>query len=142
MILPSVARYTWRMIRKAVFALIALSLVACGTSGAAGDVSSAARNVETYLLARVSSDTDQMITLSCAAWEPTARIEATSFKSLKARLEGVACTATANGNSAATVSCSGKILTTYNGEDRALDLSSKPFSSVLEGGEWRMCGYK
>ncbi len=128
-----------RIWRRIGLALVAMLLVACGSTG--GEVSGAARNIESYLQARVASDTDQMITLSCAAWEPTARIESTSFKSLKARLDGMTCTATADG-AAANVTCVGKILTTYNGEDRELNLADKSFRSVQEAGEWRMCGYK
>ena len=36
----------------------------------------------------------------------------------------------------------GKIVTRYNGESRDWRLDQRPFVSTLEGGEWRMCGYK
>lgn len=127
--------------QRAALAICAFALVACG-GGDAGDVSGAARNVEAYLQARVASNTDRMIALSCAAWEPTAKVESTSFKSLNARLEGVSCNATTSGSGTATVTCTGKVLTTYNGESRELNLADKPFSSVVESGEWRMCGYR
>jgi hypothetical protein len=131
-----------RQPRASVLVLTLLLLALVGCSSDAADVNGAARNVEAYLQARVASDADTMINLSCAAWEGTAKVEATSFKSLKARLEGVSCSATAGAAGTATVNCAGKVLTTYNGEDRALNLADKPFSSVVEAGEWRMCGYR
>jgi hypothetical protein len=134
-------QYLALMWRRLFFALCAGALVAC-SGGSTDDVTGAARNVEAYLKARVESNTDRMIALSCAAWEPTAKVESTSFKSLNARLEGVSCTATAGAAGTATVGCAGTIVTTYNGENRELNLADKPFSSVVESGEWRMCGYR
>jgi hypothetical protein len=83
-----------------------------------------------------------MISLSCADWEAKARIEATSFKSMDAKLDGVTCTAGTADGSNSTVTCTGRILTSYNGASREWRLDERPFSAVLEGGEWRMCGYR
>jgi hypothetical protein len=132
-----------RIARVASMTVVATLLIACnGDAAAPGDVAGAAKNVEAYLQARVSSNVDQMISLSCAAWESKARVEATSFQSMQAQLEGVACTATPGDANAATVNCSGRILTSYNGESREWKLDARPFASTFEGGEWRMCGYR
>jgi hypothetical protein len=124
-----------------LFAASVCLLVACAP-GAPAAGGAAGRNVEAYLLARTRSDVGQMISLSCAAWEPQARVEAASFKSMQAQLDGVACTVESSDGANATVNCSGRIKTSYNGDNRDWPLDQRPFSSVFEGGEWRMCGYK
>jgi hypothetical protein len=128
-------------VRAAWLALIFIFLAACG-GGSAPDSAAAGRNVEAYLQARVKSNVEQMISLSCADWEAKARIEATSFQSMDAKLDGVTCTAGAADGASSTVTCTGRIVTSYNGESREWRLDERPFSVVLEGGEWRMCGYR
>src|SRR4029453_13936978 len=60
----------------------AMALAACGGGGATSG--SASQTVQSYLQARVQGELDKMINLSCAEWEAQARVEATSFKSMKA----------------------------------------------------------
>lgn len=127
--------------RAAWLALVFIFLAACG-DGATPDSAAAGRNVEAYLRARVESNVEQMISLSCAGWEAKARIEATSFQSMDAKLDGVTCQASAADSTKSIVTCTGRILTSYNGESREWRLDERPFSAVLEGGEWRMCGYR
>ena len=114
----------------------ALLLVAC----AAG--ATPAQQVEPYLRARASSNVNQMVSLSCGAWEAQARIEASSFKALNARVEGLTCQAGASEGAVTYVGCAGKIVTSYNGESREVSLADKQFKTVSEGGEWRVCGYR
>ncbi len=123
----------------AVVIFVVLTTVAC--SGAAQSKDYAARNVEAYLYARVAGNAEQMIALSCSDWETKARVEASTFKSMNAQLDNVTCSATANGSSA-DVHCSGRIVTSYNGESKEWKLDERTFASTLESGEWRMCGYK
>lgn len=120
---------------------ISLVLVACGSASgtASGDP---AKNVEAYLQARVKSDVNQMISLSCAVWEPTAKVEAASFQTMNAKLDGVTCQASETQGNVSFVACRGKIVTSYNGNDREWDLAERQFKSIQEGGEWRMCGYR
>jgi hypothetical protein len=42
----------------------------------------------------------------------------------------------------ALVGCTGQIVTTYNGETRQWSVSDHQFQTVLDEGEWRMCGYE
>ncbi len=124
-------------------ALSAFTLVACSGSASGGSaVGSAAQTVQDYLQARVQSDLDKMINLSCADWESQARVEATSFKSMKASLDGVACQESGTSGQYTLVSCKGKIVTSYNGESRDWSISDHPFRVVQDHGEWRMCGYQ
>jgi len=119
----------------ALFAL-AFGLSACQKSDAR------VQTVQDYLQARVQSDETQMVNLSCADWEAQARIEATSFKSMNAKLEGVTCQVTSSDANNALVSCQGKIVTAYNGDTRDWPPAPGQFKLVLQQGEWRMCGYQ
>jgi ABC-type phosphate transport system substrate-binding protein len=114
----------------------AFLLAACATSAPP------AQQVETYLRARASSNVNQMVSLSCGAWEAQARIEASSFKALNARVDGLTCQASGSDGAVTFVGCAGKIITSYNGESREVSLADKQFKTVNEGGEWRVCGYR
>ena len=121
-------------------------LMACQSSSGADPAgqnpAGAPKVVETYLQARVKADVNQMIALSCAAWESQAKVEASTFQSLKAEIEGMTCAVSGSEGSATFVACQGKIKTTYNGESRERDLAQQQFKLAHEGGDWRMCGYK
>lgn len=121
-------------------AALGLLLAGCG-SGATTDTGGAARVVEAYLGARVEQNLEQMTLLSCPAWEAQARLEAVSFQSMDASLEGVTCEASGSEGGNTLVDCQGKIVTTYQGEVREWSVSDHPYVVVQQDGEWRMCGY-
>lgn len=123
-------------------ALGAAIIVVMSACGGAPSVERAAEDVEAYLQARVEGSAEQMIALSCASWEPQARIEASSFQSMNAQLDGVACVVASSNASEAQVHCSGRIVTSYNGESREWRMDERAFIVAAEGGEWRMCGYR
>ncbi len=129
-----------RKISKTIAAAIGLGsmLVAC-SSAPAGDP---AQRIEAYLQARVKGDVERMITLSCAAWEPNARLEATSIQGRSPTLDALACRTSATEGNAAFITCTGRIITNYDGERREFDLAERQFKAMQEGGEWRMCGYR
>lgn len=129
-----------RKTSKTIAAAIAssITLIACG-GAPAGDP---AQRIESYLQARVKGDADRMITLSCAAWEPNARLEATSIQGRSPALDGLTCQVSATEGNTAFVACAGRIITNYDGERREFDLGERQFKVVQEGGEWRMCGYR
>jgi hypothetical protein len=126
--------------RLALVTALAFVVVACG--GNAAPASDPAKAVEAYLQARAKPDVNQMIGLSCAAWEPQARLEATSIEGRQPKLEGLACQQAGAEGSTAFVACQGRIITSYDGEQREFDLAERQFKLVQEGGEWRMCGYR
>lgn len=126
------------MIRCVVLVGWLAGLAACASQPAG----TAAEAVQDYLQARVDKDVDAMISLSCSDWEAQARTEAASFASMNAALEEVVCTDAGVEGDTALVTCSGKIVTTYNGEGRDWPLEDFTFKVIDDGGEWRMCGYK
>jgi hypothetical protein len=115
-----------------------LLLAACSQGvGSPGDV------VEDYLAALVAKDNIAAVNLSCAAWEANAEVEGAAFEGVEVVLEEVACTVAEENGDSATVTCTGRIVFSYaGGENEEIDLSSRDYSLVLVGGEWRMCGYK
>ena len=97
--------------------------------------------VETYLQAIVEGSEEKVATVSCADWEETARGEVASFAGVKARLDGLDCTARSADGPETIVDCKGKIIATYNNEDSDFPLEGRAYKVVQEGDEWRVCGY-
>jgi hypothetical protein len=54
----------------------------------------------------------------------------------------MACQVTGTDGATTLVACSGKIVTSYNGENTELDLTGRTYKAVQEDSEWRMCGYQ
>jgi hypothetical protein len=118
-------------------AVLLAVLLACSGGGP-----SPTQVVQDYLKARVESDETKMVNLSCVAWEAQARIEAVSFKSMKASLDGVSCKDAGTNSGYTLVACQGKIVTSYNGESREWSVAERQFKVRQENSEWRMCGYQ
>lgn len=129
------------MFRKLSLAFLvfvaAIILASCSQSRSASDV------VEEYLAAIVGKDDVLSVNLSCAAWEQDARAEGASFEGFDAKLVDVSCMVEEEDSQTATVSCVGKIVFAYAGdEDQERSLEHWNFHVMFEDGEWRMCGYK
>jgi hypothetical protein len=120
--------------------LAGVLLAACGSSSGSGQAG-AGKAIEAYLQARAESNLDAMTRLACPDWETQARVEATSFQSMNAKLDGVSCQATGEQGGATLVACQGKIVTAYQGETREWSVADHPYKAVEIDGEWRMCGY-
>lgn len=113
-------------------------LAACG--GAAGGGPATA--IEDYFKALVGKNAAQAIALSCAAWEANAQTDADTFAVYPATMDSVSCKAESQTGDTAVVTCTGKIVLDYNGEKQDLNLADRTYAAALEGGQWRMCGYK
>ena len=110
------------------------------TACASGREDAPVRAVENYLNALVEKDADRLSTLSCGEWEEDALLELDSFQAVDVRLEGMACEQTGTDGATALVLCSGNIIATYDNEDQELDLSTRTYQVVQEGGDWLVCG--
>ena len=129
-----------RLLTNTWLLVLALAFFMSGCQGSQSQAG-AASAIEKYLAARAASDVDQMTLLSCPTWEAQARVEAASFKSMNAKLEGVTCQVGSGTGDSTLVNCQGKIVTTYQGEAREWNVGDHPFKAALQDGEWRMCGY-
>ena len=115
--------------------LLALALSACAGSVSAPDA------IESYLKAKIAADEKKLATLSCAAWEAQAALEAAPFRSVKAQLDGLACRENGQDGDATLVTCEGTLVITYRGEaPRQQSLAGTTYRAVKEDGVWRMCG--
>jgi hypothetical protein len=99
-----------------------------------------AKAVEAYLNALVTKDENLLPTLVCGDWEQDALIELDSFQAVTPRLEEAVCKQTGTDGDTALVSCTGKIIATYNDEDQELDLSTRTYQVVQDNGDWLVCG--
>jgi hypothetical protein len=111
-------------------------LAAC--SGSSDDAPAEA--VEAYLNALVAKDENLLPTLVCGDWEQDALIELDSFQAVTPRLEDAVCRQTGADGDMTLVSCTGKIIATYNEEDQELDLSTRTYQVVQDNGDWLVCG--
>ena len=91
-----------------------------------------------FLNARVDSNASIIRGLSCAAWRSRAAALADSFRSMEASLNGVACYQDGSDSDYSYVSCTGNIVTVYNGETRQWSISR--YRLVEENGDWKVCG--
>jgi hypothetical protein len=121
--------------------LLSISLLLM-LAGCASKQSSASATTQAYINALVSKDATMLTNLSCAAWEADARTELDSFGAVTTRLENLSCKETGKDGNYTLVSCTGKIIANYNGEDQAINLADRTYKMSREGGDWRMCGYK
>jgi|YelNatPaOPRAMG01_1025707.scaffolds.fasta_scaffold111570_3 hypothetical protein len=131
-----------KVLKQRVFALVITFLVLLGSGCTQAGGSRAAQAAEDYLRALAAKDADRIAALSCAQWEPDARLEVDSFQAVDVRLENLACEETGQEDSTTLVVCHGKLVATYNNEDQEIDLSSRTYQIVSQDGEYLVCGYR
>lgn len=124
-----------------IFVLAVILLAGCASTQKDAAKDAAGSAVENYFQAIVSGDASRIATVSCPAWEETARGEVASFAGVKARLNQVSCKSTTTQQDQATVECTGNIIATYNNEDQTFELQGRTFNVVRQNGEWLVCGY-
>ncbi len=118
--------------------VIVIALAAC----ASANPNNAPQAIEAYFKALVAKDVDGVINAACAQWEDEAKMEVDSFGAVAPTLEGLSCSLSSTDGQTTLVACQGVIKATYNNEQQELPLEGRTYVAVLDGGEWRMCGYK
>jgi hypothetical protein len=116
---------------------LSILLPACGSNTPS---SPAVGAVESYIHAIVDNNESKLSALSCADWESQALIELDSFQAVKTSLEGLSCQLSGTDGANTLVKCQGKIIASYNGENQELDLSTRIYQVVQQGGDWLVCG--
>ncbi len=127
---------------KRLISILLIGLSICVVLSGCSQQSPAAAAVASYIKALVARDANALTNASCAQWESSAQVELDSFTGVNITLDGLNCQENGKDGSYTLVSCSGKIKATYNGENQEIDLSSRTYLTIQEGGDWRMCGYK
>lgn len=128
------------MRNKLTFLMLALSIIlsACGASASNG----AAPAVEGYITALAAKDEAALISLSCADWEEDARIELDSFQLVEVTVNGMSCQQSGTDGDKTLIDCQGMLKMSYNGEPQELDLSTRTYEVVEQGGDWLVCGVR
>ncbi len=126
------------MLRPPVWRLLLLGVLVLS---ACASGNTAAQAVQRYLEALVAGDAVRAINLSCADWEEQARTEAASFEAVDVRLEDVSCSEAGVDGPYTLVTCRGRILAVYGGEQQELTLEGRTYRALQEAGDWKMCGY-
>lgn len=126
------------MRRVRLFVILAiLILPACVYKG-----DESARAVEDYLTSLAAKNSDQLSALSCADWEQSAQMELDSFQAVDVKLDSLSCATTGTDGDATLVACQGKLVATYGSENQELDLSTRTYEVVQQGGDWLVCGVR
>jgi hypothetical protein len=133
--------YSGQVIRILGTLCLVCSGILSACSGA-GKVTDAASAIDAYNQALVSNNANQLSNLSCTAWEAEAKNELASFAAVTAKIENLNCQISGQDGDYTLVSCTGKIVANYNGENQEIDLSRRVYKAVQEDGQWRMCGYQ
>jgi len=127
-----------RKILLSLFIIMMTGILLTACSGSGDDAP--AKAVEAYLNALVAKDENRLPTLVCGDWEQDALIELDSFQAVTPRLDNAVCKQTGTDGDTALVSCTGKIIATYNNEDQEMDLSVRTYQVVQDNGDWLVCG--
>jgi len=128
------------MFRHRHFLIISLLFILLVLS-ACTEKANAPETVEKYLKAKVSGDEEKLVSLSCKSWEAQAALEAAPFQSVDAEIRNIACQETGRDGKYTLVTCEGKLIINYRGEDpREQTLGGTTYRAVEEDGEWKMCG--
>ena len=121
------------------FSILLIILLSAGCSS--DNKPSAAIAVEQYYQALVEKDENKMINLSCAAWEPDAKLMYDSFAAVNLTLDNLSCQQTGEDDKRL-VSCSGVLIASYGAENLEIDIAERTYVVINEGGEWRVCGFQ
>ncbi|HSM70150.1 MAG TPA: hypothetical protein VK851_01275 [Anaerolineales bacterium] len=120
--------------------ILSIMLLANILTACASNTDAPVKAVENYLNALVNKEADRLPSLVCGEWEEDALIELDSFQAVTASLENVSCSQTGTDGDTSLVLCTGNIVATYNDEEQRLDLSTRTYQVVEQGGDWLVCG--
>jgi hypothetical protein len=126
-------------LRKLIF-FLSILLITNILTACSSNTDAPVKAVENYLNALVNKEADALPTLVCGDWEEDALIELDSFQAVTASLENVACSQTGTDGDTSLILCTGNIVASYNGEDQKLDLSTRTYQVIEQGGDWLVCG--
>ena len=111
-------------------------LAACSSSKTDAPV----KVVEDYWNTIAAKDSERLPTLVCGDYESDALIELDSLQAVTAKLDNFSCAQTGTDGDTTLVKCTGKMILTYNTENQEIDLSTRTYEVVQQGGEWLVCG--
>jgi predicted small secreted protein len=122
---------------RLIFFLLSFAFLLAACAPVAGPE----KSVEKYFQAVNEKDASLLSTITCKAWEMDALMILDAFQAVSTELEGLSCQQTGTtADGLAVVSCSGKIIASYEGEAVEFDLSIQEYLVENANGEWLVCG--
>ena len=119
-----------------VILITGVLLAACSSSKTDAPIQA----VEDYWNTIAAKDSERLPTLVCGDYESDALIELDSLQAVTAKLDNFSCAQTGTDGDTTLVKCTGKMILTYNTENQEIDLSTRTYEVVQQGGEWLVCG--
>jgi hypothetical protein len=108
----------------------------------AGPANTPGSAVENYYKTLVTKNESKTASLACAAWEGDARRDSKAFADFPASADNIQCHKSGQDGNFTIVACTGQLTLDYNGDKQQVDLAAREYRVTLEGGAWKMCGYK
>jgi hypothetical protein len=126
-----------RGIRVAAGTLFVLVPVLAGCSQPGPDAA-----VESFLKALLAGDENKVYQAVCPEWEAQAAVELDAFSGVTGTLDSASCSKAGTDGDYTLITCTGKMLLDYQGEQRERSLEGRTYLAKRVNGEWKMCGYR
>jgi len=120
--------------------ILSLVLAAILLAACASNTDAPVKAVENYLNALVNKEADKLSTLVCGDWEEDALTELDALQAVTSSLENVSCSQSGVDGDTTLVLCTGNIVLSYDNENQNIDLSTRTYQIVEQGGDWLVCG--
>ena len=120
--------------------ILSLVLAAILLAACASNTDAPVKAVENYLDALVNKEADKLSTLVCGDWEEDALTELDALQAVTSSLENVSCSQTGTDGDTAIILCTGNIVLSYDNENQNIDLSTRTYQIIEQGGDWFVCG--
>jgi hypothetical protein len=98
--------------------------------------------VKSFLKALLAGDETKVYKAVCPEWEAQAAVELDAFSGVTGKLDGAICTKAGTDGDYTLITCTGKMVLSYQGELRDRSLEGRTYLAKRVDGEWKMCGYR
>ena len=125
--------------KKFIFILIfALFITSC----ASGSTKKASDAAVAYIQAWADKDKAAITNYSCKEWEEDAILAIDGLLSVESKASDIVCEVASENDDTASVTCSGSMDLTYDGEIQSRSFSARTFSMNLEDSQWKVCSFE
>ncbi len=119
-----------------VLVLLAALLAGCAQSEKPGEP------VKTFWGAVLAADKDKVLSTVCPEWEAQAQKEFDAFSGVTGKLDSAVCQKSGTDGAFTLVTCTGKMVLDYRGEQRERPLEGRTYLVKKVDGDWKLCGYR